>query len=1241
MGGLTSSLWYKHDNRMKNRIILLFCCLLTSTVLFGQHAFWEKLPGLPAAFRISETTDGTLWSEEFYSKDNGATWQKIGAELPYYFGSTGKMYKLDSLNGNPASQYLMTSVDQGTSWQEFPVTIGFPLTLNLIELTTGELRVVTRDSINWPGPIPPGSEIQTGYRIFNPVTQTWSDFLTLSCQTNNNPPAIGCTYKLFFSFEKGLICDYHVPFGSALFYNTLTGASKGISSYTPIPDKRTLMTQSGHLLSVNNNRPIFCHDTSGNYDISYYRHFGDTLLNGQVLEVPFINWTQLLDGRIVATTEKRLHISSNEGISWTRVPNSEGLKLMHLHQRADGTLFYEKAGRLYRTNSFGGPLTLIENSIRGGAFETFRVIDSLTWIGAHANGVYTTQNGGIDYWQMPLPTPLATPVLNKMTDSTWLITSNDSLYRFDLKQKSLVNITPPFGFEIITAHYHPNSGNILVGLEALQPGVQNPSRTLISHDLGATWVTIDNTLHLSTCMTTLSGRILGTFRSYLQPQQQETHLKSSDDGGLTWTYLKYAAPQKIVQLKNGDIHNYWSYSIDNGVNWAYFPHYLSPDGDLVENSIGHLWRNFRDTISSSINDGRTWTKHPLQVPFDIRPTGLPDDFVADLQIDAQDRIYISAVNNLQFQNTSSNLKTGIYRSRFSTSKGTYLTGQTYKDGDSNCATIDPVAPLPNWIVTATNTSGKTYRTNTDSLGTYIMFVDTGAYVVTTSVPAQILWVECSDSLQIQLPTLLDTTELDMPAIGLVDCPLLDVDLVIDAIAPCFESPAYLAYHNYGTVVADSAWIDLQLPIELLVKYSLTPYDSLGGGLYRFHPGAVGIGEGGNISMTLKTTCDTLLIGQTLCAEAHIYPDSLCVIPMGWSGAEIGVTASCINDTTVRFYPTNATQISTQTLDYIILEDDVVLRQGTQQYGPGQAVPMDVTAPTAGKLYRFQSNQEPGHPFSQQVMAWVTGCGPGTGNNAALINQFLIDNGIISQDTECPTAVGSYDPNDKRGFPLGVGAQHLIEPNTELEYIIRFQNTGTAAAHFVVIRDTLDLALDPASLRIGASSHPFVWTLTGERSLSFRFDPINLPDSTTDLAGSQGFISFKIKQKRDLPLGTVIKNQAFIYFDYNGAVATNQTTHQLGRDFLTIISDPQPNQPAVQCLVSPNPVGTQTSLQFIGLTDALHRFILTDMSGRTVLTAPIRNGHMAFERQRLLSGLYFYGIFDEQGRRVGQGKLVVR
>ncbi|MFM7105033.1 MAG: hypothetical protein ACKOW8_05885, partial [Flavobacteriales bacterium] len=137
---------------------------------------------------------------------------------------------------------------------------------------------------------------------------------------------------------------------------------------------------------------------------------------------------------------------------------------------------------------------------------------------------------------------------------------------------------------------------------------------------------------------------------------------------------------------------------------------------------------------------------------------------------------------------------------------------------------------------------------------------------------------------------------------------------------------------------------------------------------------------------------------------------------------------------------------------------------------------------------------------------------------------------------------SYDPNDKSAQPVGYTDQHYLAAGEELEYRIRFQNTGNAVAFDVVIEDEIDTALfELDSLEVIGFSHPLVTELSGD-TVRFIFNDIMLPDSASDEAGSQGFVVFRIPMNGNEQTADTLRNTASIYFDDNAPIITNTVEH---------------------------------------------------------------------------------------------------
>jgi len=195
-----------------------------------------------------------------------------------------------------------------------------------------------------------------------------------------------------------------------------------------------------------------------------------------------------------------------------------------------------------------------------------------------------------------------------------------------------------------------------------------------------------------------------------------------------------------------------------------------------------------------------------------------------------------------------------------------------------------------------------------------------------------------------------------------------------------------------------------------------------------------------------------------------------------------------------------------------------------------------------------------------------------------------------------TIVCAYDPNDKQVFPdtgtIGLGQ--------ELEYLIRFQNTGNDTAFTVIIEDNLSHYLDWETVDYITSGHDLTnYTIDDDGRLLFNFLDIQLPDSNADYLGSQGFVLFRIKALDDLMPNTTIENTAGIYFDFNPAIITN-----------TVNS-------VVECYIAPDPVVTfEYPYLTAGVTDGVdYQWFLNGapiFGGTESVFTPMQNGFYSVE-----------------------------
>jgi len=241
---------------------------------------------------------------------------------------------------------------------------------------------------------------------------------------------------------------------------------------------------------------------------------------------------------------------------------------------------------------------------------------------------------------------------------------------------------------------------------------------------------------------------------------------------------------------------------------------------------------------------------------------------------------------------------------------------------------------------------------------------------------------------------------------------------------------------------------------------------------------------------------------------------------------------------------------------------------------------------------------------------------------------------LEEENYSETIRCSYDPNDKASNPLYLDQYTLI--GEEITYKIRFQNTGNDEAYDIVIRDTLDENLDLSTFEVIDCSHPFVLStqLNREtRAVSFAFNNIYLPDSTTNEPESHGHLIYSIFPNADIEDNTMIENKAFIYFDFNPAIITN-TTQNILVDELPTLNTISHNEIVLE--VYTNPV--DYSLTFKSDT-SIEKIEFYDIQGRLLKTVINPDSIVTLHVNDLNSGLYFVSVKTQEG--LVKRKLVVK
>lgn len=560
-------------------------------------------------------------------------------------------------------------------------------------------------------------------------------------------------------------------------------------------------------------------------------------------------------------------------------------------------------------------------------------------------------------------------------------------------------------------------------------------------------------------------------------------------------------------------------------------------------------------------------------------------------------------------------------------------GTVFSDTLANCQADAGEPALAGWQVKITGlTTGFVYETATDANGFYSQNIFGNDTIVEVTLAAPTNFGQgCQTTYSVNLASGQPAT-LDLPVHLETGCPLMTVDIAAPQMRRCFNNSYSVNYTNLSAQTIDNVRIEVQLDPDQTYISSTQAATALGGNLFSFDIGTLAAGQGGNFHVYFNLSCDAPL-GATHCAEAHIYPDSLCSEDNNWKGSNIEAEVLCDQDSVRFFLKNTGPGAMPNTLEYVVVEDVIMYRQGSFQLGAGQTLTLDAM-PAKGSTWRLESPQQPGHPFGGLAASALEGCG-GI-NTQGLVTMLPLDAPNPFEAIDCQQNRGSYDPNDKQAEPSGFGAQHLIAKNTDIEYRIRFQNTGTDTAFRVVILDTLSTHLDAASVRPGAASHAYDFALLDGNVLRFTFDNILLPDSNVNEAASHGFVSFRTKQRWDNPDGTFINGRAAIYFDFNEPVITNEVFHTVGTGF--VVSAVQDGFSSEKLHVYPNP---SNGAMWFDLPDDgfIGKFRLTDVSGKTLRTAQVSGKQFRFDAAGLRAGTYFY-VIEKQGVATYSGKISV-
>lgn len=251
-----------------------------------------------------------------------------------------------------------------------------------------------------------------------------------------------------------------------------------------------------------------------------------------------------------------------------------------------------------------------------------------------------------------------------------------------------------------------------------------------------------------------------------------------------------------------------------------------------------------------------------------------------------------------------------------------------------------------------------------------------------------------------------------------------VEVTIPFLQSCVASTAQVDYCNHGNADAINSYVDVAFPSELTLDSASLPYTIVGTGLYRFQLGTVVDNSCDLFYVHFTTICDSSLLNEEHCINAHIYPDTLC--NSVYSDYLLSVDGKCVGSN-AKFTVHNHGMAVTlgQHIQYVIIEDHLLaggnplpLFKDTLVLDKDSTLELNVSGTYSG--YRLKLLDSLGTEFAYSS---VQNCSA-TSNNSTTTNHY---NNLFWNDSHLPFESQGCAINGKTTTTTNVVPNSLLAP----------------------------------------------------------------------------------------------------------------------------------------------------------------------------------------------------------------------
>ena len=371
-----------------------------------------------------------------------------------------------------------------------------------------------------------------------------------------------------------------------------------------------------------------------------------------------------------------------------------------------------------------------------------------------------------------------------------------------------------------------------------------------------------------------------------------------------------------------------------------------------------------------------------------------------------------------------------------------IQGTVYIDDNDDCLWDEQTEQtLWNWKITAESATD-TYHALSNQKGIYYLHIPDDDYSITLTPPNS-AWTSCQSSWPVTSDTSKGTVTQNLGANALISCRDPHIEITPGRLRRCRDNTYFISYGNNGTIPIKGSKIEVELDQYMTITSATIPHTHLGGRKYALMGGDLNPGEVKNASMEVYVDCDSTRTGQTLCVKAQISPSDTCDFEL-FNGPIISTQAECTGDEVILTVKNEGSAMS-ESLHYWVVEDDLIMFLKSFKLGNNKSQPERF--PATGKTYMIIAEQDKNFPAGRHSITGLEGCRPMFTDHytRGFLSQFAMGSGYDFVDTDCSEITGAFDPNDKQVYPKGYGTSAYIRRDQELDYTIRFQNTGNDTA----------------------------------------------------------------------------------------------------------------------------------------------------------------------------------------------------